>query len=100
MVGTYSFDFGGLSGPGAEVEVTTMQGQLPEADFGGVIGLEDQLAAALSKATTHMARLEYMDDEQRAEIYTILQAMQTDTEAHRCMVGQWVDDRMQGAGNA
>jgi len=77
-----------------------MQGQLPEAEIGGMVGIEDQLAAALTKATSQMARLEYMDDEQRSEIYTILQAMQADTQAHRCLVGQWVSDGRQGAPNA
>ena len=77
----------------------TMQGQLPGA-IDGIVGIEDQLAAALSKATSQIARLDFMDDEQRSEIYTILQAMQTDTQAHRCLVGQWVSDSRQGVPNA
>ncbi|HOD80392.1 MAG: hypothetical protein BWX88_01556 [Planctomycetes bacterium ADurb.Bin126] len=72
-----------------------MQEQLFGADVSGMVGLEDQLAAALSKAANEMARLECIDNEQRSEIYTILQAMQADTEAHRSLVGQWVSDRGQ-----
>lgn len=77
-----------------------MQEQLTGTDMTGMVGLEDQLAAALDRAANEMARLEYIDDEQRSEIYTILQAMQSDTQIHRNLVGRWVSDREQGRGDA
>jgi hypothetical protein len=57
-----------------------------------MIRLEDDLAAALDEAAHQIAHAECFDLEQRAEVYTILHAIQTDTAAHRQIVGQWVND--------
>ena len=55
--------------------------------------LEDQLAAALMRTADELAHTECFDDEQRAEVYTILDAMRSDSDAHRRAVGQWVSDQ-------
>lgn len=49
-------------------------------------GIEHQLASALTETTDEFKHVECFDNEQRAEIYTILQALRDDTEAHRAMV--------------
>lgn len=54
--------------------------------------LEAELAAALDEAAAQIAHAECFDEEQRAEVYTILQAIKTDAAAHRQIVGQWVSD--------
>ena len=36
--------------------------------------------------------MEFFDQEQRAEIYTILQAMRADSQVHQEVVGRWVSD--------
>ena len=51
-------------------------------------GLEAQLADVLASAADEVARLESLDEEQRAEVYAILGAIQTDVEVHRQLVSQ------------
>jgi len=58
-----------------------------------VVGMEARLADKLSEAADEVAHTECFDQEQRAEIYTILQAMKADAEAHRNIVGRWVNER-------
>jgi hypothetical protein len=55
-------------------------------------GLEDDLAAAIEQAADQIAHAECFDLEQRAEVYSILHALQADSAAHRQMLGQWVSD--------
>ena len=57
-----------------------------------VAGIEAQLAAKLAEAADEVAHTECFDQEQRAEIYTILQAMKADSEVHRQLVGRWISD--------
>ena len=63
------------------------------ASTSGAAGLEEQLATTLLKTTDEVAHTEFLDVEQRAEIYTILQAMKSDTEVHRNIVGRWVSHK-------
>jgi len=58
-----------------------------------VVGMETRLAEKLTETADEVAHTECFDQEQRAEIYTILQAMKADTEAHRDIVGRWVNER-------
>jgi hypothetical protein len=50
--------------------------------------LEAQLAKVLSQAASDVARLESLDQEQRAEVYAILQVIQADIEVHRQIVSE------------
>ena len=50
-----------------------------------ISGLEQQLAAKLAATADEVQHVECFDDEQRAEVFAILQALRTDTEAHRAM---------------
>jgi len=54
---------------------------------------ENQLSEALSAAADEVSRVEFFDCEQRAEVYAILDSMKADTDAHRNVVGRWVNDR-------
>ena len=56
-----------------------------------VVSIEAQLAATLAEAAEEVAHMEFFDQEQRAEIYTILQAMRADSQVHQEVVG-WVSD--------
>lgn len=60
------------------------QGESP-ADLSGAVGLEEQLASVLSKAVDGIAHTESLDCEQRAEIYEILAALRSDTQAHTAL---------------
>jgi hypothetical protein len=60
-----------------------VQGQL---DIEGMRRLEEQLASMLQETATEVAHTDCLDDEQRAEIYTILSALQADSEMHRGMM--------------
>lgn len=44
---------------------------------------EDGIARTLTLTADELAHAECFDEEQRAEIYAILQAIKTDTETHR-----------------
>ena len=56
------------------------------SDVSDLAGIEHQLATALTDAADEIKHAECFDDEQRAEVYAILQALRDDTEAHRAMV--------------
>ena len=53
------------------------------------VGLEDQLRATLLAAADEIAHAECFDDEQRAEVYSILHALKSDSDRHLRWVGQW-----------
>ena len=57
-------------------------------------GLEAQLAAVLRLTTQQIAHSECFDDEQRAEVYSILHALKSDTEQHQTVIGRWVSHKM------
>ncbi len=48
--------------------------------------VESKISDVLAQTTNEMAHAECFDQEQRAEVYAILQAMKTDTANHRQMV--------------
>lgn len=48
-------------------------------------GVEHRLASTLSDTTRQVARMECLDEEQRAEIYTILKAIGQDSQVHQAM---------------
>ncbi|MCD6364446.1 MAG: hypothetical protein J7M14_01085, partial [Planctomycetes bacterium] len=56
--------------------------------------VEARLAASLSETAGEVARSECFDDEQRAEVYVILDALRSDSKAHRETVGVWINDRI------
>jgi len=66
-------------------------------EFGSQISamakVEEQIAVALAATASQIARAECFDAEQRSEIYAILGTMKADSEAHRHLVGRWVNDR-------
>jgi len=62
--------------------------------------LENGLAATLARTTQQIQHADCFDQEQRAEIYAILQALRTDTEAH-CIVAEFLTERLgRETGNA
>ena len=56
------------------------------SDVSALTGIEHQLASVLIETADEIKHVECFDDEQRAEVYAILQALRDDTEAHRAMV--------------
>ena len=66
-------------------ESTMPQPAQPSNSAEGVYlsALEDRLADQLSQASQEVDRAECFDDEQRAEVYAILEALHSDTRAHR-----------------
>jgi hypothetical protein len=54
--------------------------------------IEQGLVDTVQAAAREVQYTECLDDEQRAEVYSILHALRNDTEAHRQIVGQWVND--------
>jgi hypothetical protein len=77
-----------------------MQGQ---ATIGGTVqaiaGVESQLSAILSATSDEIAHSECLDVEDRAEVYSILQAIQGDSEMHRQAI-QHLTIRLVEGGNA
>ncbi len=61
---------------GLQIEVTQMA------------SLEQGLAATLTQTSRQVAHSECFDLEQRAEVYTILEALRSNSETHLAMVGQ------------
>ena len=60
--------------------------------FGDLARIEQELVDTVQAASREVQYTECLDDEQRAEVYSILHALRNDTEAHRQIVGQWVND--------
>ncbi len=48
--------------------------------------LEDKLKATIAQSSHEVAHCECFDSEQRAEIYTILETLKSNSETHRAMV--------------
>lgn len=46
-------------------------------------GMEKQLAASLTATSDEVAHSEYLSVEQRSEVYSILDALRSDTEHHK-----------------
>ena len=55
-------------------------------DISTAANIENQLVASLVETADELARNESLDNEQRAEVYAIIDAIRTDTEAHRAVV--------------
>ena len=51
---------------------------------------EEKLAISLGTTKRELAHAECFDDEQRAEVYTILETLESDGNAHMRIVGQWI----------
>ncbi len=60
--------------------------------FSDLARIEQGLVDTVQAAAREVQHTECLDDEQRAEVYSILHALKNDTEAHRQIVGQWVND--------
>jgi hypothetical protein len=60
--------------------------------FSDLERIEQGLVDTVRNAAREVQHTECLDDEQRAEVYSILRALKNDTEAHRQIVGQWVND--------
>ena len=65
--------------------MTGLQSNTP-ADVSAMAKLEDQLSAVLYQTADEVAHMESFDDEQRSEIYAILETLKADTQAHRVAV--------------
>lgn len=66
-----------------------------DADFAQYVSVESEIAESLSETADELAHTECFDQEQRAEIYAILQAIKTDTENHHRTV-QLLAKKMNG----
>ena len=65
---------------------STMQTQVPQSGpEAGVYlaAIEERLAKQLHEVSREVDRAEFFDDEQRAEVYAILEALHSDGRAHR-----------------
>ena len=70
-------------------------GIYPDEDFARYVSVESKIAESLSETADELAHTECFDQEQRAEIYAILQAIKTDTENHHRTV-QLLAKKMNG----
>jgi hypothetical protein len=59
--------------------------------------LEEDLSRTLRRTAEEIAHSECLDEEQRAEVYAILEALRSDTQTHRRLVGLWVSDKPRGS---
>jgi hypothetical protein len=55
-------------------------------DVRSLAGVESKLAATLLATSDEVAHSECLDVEERSEVYTILEAIQADTQVHREMI--------------
>ncbi len=55
-------------------------------EMSAMLNVEKQLAMSLTEASEEIAHTECLDNEQRAEVYTIIQALTADTKNHRELV--------------
>ena len=65
-----------------------------------VFDLESKLANTLGDAADELEHMEFFDAEQRAEIYTILDAMKSDTAAHRTVMARLAQQTSGGTAGA
>ena len=64
-----------------------------------IAGVESQLSATLSATSDEIAHSECLEMEDRAEVYSILQAIQADSEIHRQAI-QHLTHRLVEGGDA
>ncbi|MCL2700122.1 MAG: hypothetical protein FWE88_00340 [Phycisphaerae bacterium] len=67
--------------------MTTAQTSQP-SDLAALAKLEEHLADQLAKIQYELDHTDCFDPEQRAEIYTIVQALREDTQAHLSFLAQ------------
>ena len=58
------------------------------SDINRIAELEQQVKAVLRETADQLAHSECLDDEQRAEVHEILQALRHDTHAHCDLLGK------------
>lgn len=58
-------------------------------------GMEHQLATFVGQTRQDVAHAECFDDEQRAEVYAILEAIESDTHAHKKTI-KFLEHRLAG----
>jgi len=76
--------------------MSTTNTQCTPSDGASVaMAVERGLAETLARTAQQVQHAECFDQEQRAEIYAILQALKTDTEAHR-IVAEFLARRLRG----
>lgn len=71
-------------------------GVIPGDVSRSAVRLEDELSDAIRRTAEEIAHAECLDEEQRAEVYTILDTLRADTQTHRRVVGTWVSDKPRG----
>jgi len=59
-------------------EQSALRGSIKAAE-----GMESKLAASLTATSDEIAHSEYLSVEQRSEVYSILDALRSDTEHHK-----------------
>ena len=79
--------------------MTSLQGNVSE-NVSVFAGMEHQLSAALLETAEEIAHVECFDEEQRSEVYAILQALKSDTDAHQLMVTRLIEQLKGGRADA
>lgn len=64
-----------------------------KAHFCQLQKIEQDLAQSMEMIVRQVSHSENLDQEKRAEIYSILQALEIDGHAHREIIGRWVNDQ-------
>ena len=80
---------------GMEKDVTDKRQPFSD-DLAQAVRMEGGLADMVQATKREVQHTECLDGEQRAEVYTILDALKNDTDAHREVVGRWISDRAGG----
>jgi len=70
------------------------------AELTKMTSLEKGLAAALTQTSREIAHSECLDTEQRAEVYSIIEAIRTNSQTHRVMVRKLASKLKEAEGNA
>lgn len=80
--------------------MTPQPGWMPADVSAKVVSLERKAAVVLDETAEDLAHAECFDPEQRSELYTILEALKADSQAHQEWLGQWVRDIPSTGGQA
>ena len=80
--------------------MTANQDYVPVEFSRKAVRLEEDLSDAIQRTSEEISHAECLDEEQRAEVYTILEALRSDTQTHRRVVGTWISDRPRGGARA
>ena len=64
----------------------------PQGPWRELVELERGLLAHIQAAQGALQRIECLDEEQRAEIHTILEALKHDSEFHASIVGTYIPE--------